>query len=158
VIAAFARPHSWLWLLTFHIAFALLLVGAALTVAVVSVAALRQADAPLVVDLRRIALRTNLFLTLPAFVGVHIFGMILADREYPSGTKSPGWLDAGFSITDAFGVFGIIVLSLLQWWVLRRARAGQLRGWQAQLTSWLSPATILLLLVVLFVMAGKPGQ
>jgi hypothetical protein len=158
MIGAYGRPHTWSWLLTFHVISAVVLVGAAITVAILSVAAIRQTDAARVTLLRRLALRTTLLLGIPAFLGAHIFGMILADKEYPSGTKSPGWLDAGFGITDAFGVFGIIVLGLLQWWVLRRSRSGKTHGWQAQLATWLSPATMAVLFVVLFVMAGKPGQ
>src|SRR5204863_3756777 len=145
-------------LLTFHLIGAFVLVGGVLTVAILSVAALRQAAPERVALLRSLALRTNLLLVLPAFVAVHIFGMVLADREFPSGTKSPGWLDAGFGITDGAGVIGIVLLSLLQWWVLRRARAGALRGWPAQTASYLSPAVLAAFLVVLFLMAGKPGS
>jgi len=158
MIAAYGRPHTWSWLLTFHVISAIVLVGAAITVAILSIAAIRQTDAARVTLLRRLALRTTLFLAIPAFLGAHIFGMILAGKEYPSGVKTPGWLEDGFGLTDAFGVFGIIVLGLLQWWVLRRTRSGKTHGWQAQLATWLSPVTMVLLFVVLFAMAGKPGS
>jgi hypothetical protein len=156
MLAIYGRPTDWNWLLMFHIMSAFALIGAALVVTSASVYALRSSpEASLM--LRRLALRANLFFVLPAFIAVHLFGQILADREFPSGVKSPGWLDAGFGLTDAFGIFGIIVLSLIQWWALRKARTGPV-GWQGAVATWLAPATFALLLVVLFVMAGKPGS
>lgn len=158
MLGLFGRPDTWSWLLTFHLIGAFTLVGAAITVSIFSVAAIRSTDAERIIDLRRLALRTNLLLALPAFVVVHIFGQMLADKEFPEGVKSPDWLGAGFGITDGVGVIGIIILSLLQWWVLRRARSGARAGWQAQVTTWLSPTVLAALLVVLFLMAGKPGS
>lgn len=159
MLAIYGRPADWNWLLMFHVISALLLVSAALVVTTASLYALRRTTATeATLLLRRLALRTNLFLAIPAFLAVHIFGQVLADREFPKGTESPGWLDTGFLLTDVFGVVAIIILSLLQWWVLRRARSGAVAGWQAQAASWLAPAGLGMLLVVLFVMAGKPGQ
>jgi NADH:ubiquinone oxidoreductase subunit 6 (subunit J) len=157
MLALYGRPHTWLWLLTFHVISAFILVGAAITVAIFSIAALRQTDTGRVTELRRLALRTTLIVAIPAFIGAHLFGQILAGKEFPKGTKTPGWLDTGFVVTDAFGVFGIVVLGLLQWWVLRRAKAGTIGGWQAKVATWLSPITMAALFVVLFVMAGKPS-
>lgn len=159
MVGAYGRPDTWNWLLTGHLIGAVALVGAAITVSIFSVAANRSADGARVTDLRRLALRTNLMLALPAFVAVYVFGVALADKEYPGkGVDEPSWLGWAFGFTDLVGVFGIIVLSLLQWWVLRRARSGALAGWQAQVATWLSPAVLALLLVILFLMAGKPGK
>jgi uncharacterized membrane protein len=158
MLALYGRPHSWNWLLMFHVISAFTLLAAALVVTCASVAARRSAARPeATLLLRQIALRANLFLAVPAFLGLHIFGMVLADKEYPKGTKTPGWLDAGFGLTDLFGIVGIVILSLLQWWALRRTRAGK-PGWQGTVSGWLAPASFALLLVVLFLMAGKPGQ
>ena len=159
MLAIYGRPADWNWLLMFHVISALLLVSAALVVTTASLYALRRTTTPeATLLLRRLALRTNLFFAIPAFLAVHIFGQVLADREFPKGTESPGWLDTGFLLTDVFGVVAIIILSLLQWWVLRRARSGSLKGWQARIATWLSPVVFTLLLVVLFLMAGKPGS
>ncbi len=156
-LAAFGRPSSWNWLLMFHLFSAFVLVAGFLVVATASVLALRsRGDASLL--LRRIALRTNLMVVIPGFVGTHIFGMILGDREYPKGAKTPGWLDAAFGLTDLFGIVWIILLSLLQWWVLRRARKDKAGGWQAQVASWVPPLGLALLGAIVFVMAGKPGS
>jgi hypothetical protein len=157
MLAIYGRPTDWNWLLMFHVMSAFALIGAALVVTSASVYALRRGSPEASLMLRRLALRVNLFFALPAFIAVHLFGQILADREFPSGVKSPGWLDAGFGLTDAFGIFGIIVLSLIQWWALRKARKGP-AGWQGTVASGLAPASFALLLVVLFVMSGKPGS
>ncbi len=148
---------SWNWLLMFHLFSAFILVAGFLVVTAASVLALRAPGKPGIL-LRRVALRTNLMVVIPGFVGAHIFGMILGDREFPKGEKSPGWLDAAFGLTDLFGIVWIILLSLLQWWVLRRARGGAAGGWQAQVASWIPPLGLALLGAIVFVMAGKPGS
>ena len=80
--------------------------------------------------LRAIAFRTNLVLVIPAFILVHVFGAMLADREYP-GDAAPGWLDSAFAITTIATIAALVLLAL-QFWVLRRVRAGHLGGWQAR--------------------------
>jgi hypothetical protein len=123
----------------------------------VSLAAARSADQSLVTMLRSVAFRTNLALVLPAFIAVIVLGGSLADKEYP-GDVSPDWLDASSVITEIAGIVGAILLTLLQWWVLRRARAGAIRGWQAAVATYVAPLVLASLFVVLFLMAGKPGQ
>jgi hypothetical protein len=155
MLALYGRPDTWNWLLMFHIFTALALVAGTFVVASASVAALGSADQGRVTLLRRVALRTNLALVLPAFIAVIVLGATLADKEYP-GDTSPGWLDVGWHLTEGAGVVGGILLSLLQWWVVRRARAGQTRGWQAQVASYVAPLVFAAILVVLFLMSGKP--
>jgi hypothetical protein len=86
-------------LLFAHILSAMILFGGVLAVAGVSVAAQRRAWPDQVPLLRALAFRTNLLLVLPGFVAVHVFGDLLANREYKHG--QPDWLDLGFAITDA---------------------------------------------------------
>ena len=151
---AVLRPDSWNWLLLFHLLAAFALVGGVLTVVFVSFAAGRKAWPAQVPLLRAIAFRTNLVVVLPAFIAVHVFGDLLANREYKHG--DPDWLSAGFAITDIALIVGGVLLTLLQFWVLRRTRAGEAGGWQAGLASYL-PAVILAALVsVIVLMAGKP--
>ena len=104
--------------------------------------------------LRAIAFRTNLVLVFPAFILVHVFGALLADREYP-GDSAPGWLDGAFAITT-IATIAVLVLLGLQFWVLRRVRAGRLGGWQAGLATYLAPVVLAAMVVVLVLMAGKP--
>jgi hypothetical protein len=148
------RPDNWNWLLLFHLLSAFTLVAGVITVVLVSLAASRKAWPAQVPLLRAIAFRTNLLVVLPGFILVHLFGDLLANREYKH--SDPDWLGASYGITDGALIVGGVVLTLLQFWVLRRTRAGQLGGWQAQLASYL-PAVILAALVsVIVLMAGKP--
>jgi hypothetical protein len=150
------RPDTWNWLLFFHITFAFVLVGGVITVVIVSVAArvaALQAHLPL---LRGMAFWTNLAVVLPAFIGLRIFAEILAGKEFPNGTPNPDWLDLSYPLTDGALVIGGVLLTLLQYWVVRRTRAGKTGGWQAQLATVLPPIFLATLVTVVVLMAGKP--
>jgi hypothetical protein len=148
------RPDSWNWLLLVHLLAAFALVGGVLTVVLVSLATARKAWPEQVPLLRAIAFRTNLVVVLPAFIAVHVFGDLLANREYKHG--DPDWLSAGFAITDIALIVGGVLLTLLQFWVLRRTRAGQAGGWQAGVASYLPAVIVAALVSVIVLMAGKP--
>jgi hypothetical protein len=154
VLAVLGRPHDQEWLLLFHLVGVFALLGGVLAVTIASLAALARGLDERVVVLRRVALATNLLVVLPGFVTVYVFGAILADRRFPN---SPDWLDLAFPLTDASVVVGFLALTLLQWWTLRRARAGTLRGLPAAAASVLPPLVLALLLVILFLMTAKPG-
>ena len=143
------------WLLFAHILSAMLLFGGVLAVATVSLAAQRRAWPDQVPILRALAFRTNLFVVLPGFVAVHVFGDLLANREYKHG--NPDWLDTGFAITDADLIVGGVVLTLLQFWVVRRARSSEPGGWQATSATVLPVIVLGALVGAIVLMAGKPG-
>ncbi len=151
---AVLRPDSWNWLLLFHLLAASALVGGVLTVVLVSLAAARKAWPEQVPLLRAIAFRTNLVVVLPAFIAVQVGGDLLANREYKHG--DPDWLSAGFAITDISLILGGVLLTLLQFWVLRRTRAGQTGGWPAALASYLPVVILAALVTVIVLMAAKP--
>jgi hypothetical protein len=140
-------------LLFAHILSAMILVGGVLTVVVVSQAAQRVAG-PARVLLRTLAFRTNLIVVLPGFVAVHVFGDLLANREFEH--DEPRWLDLGFAITDLDLIVGGVALTLLQFWVLRRTRAGRPGGWQASLATVLPWLVLAALAAAIVLMAGKP--
>jgi hypothetical protein len=104
-----------------------------LTIVTVSAAAQQRAWPDQIPLLRALAFRTNLLIVLPCFVAVHVFGDLLANREYEHG--QPDWLDIGFAITDIDLIAGGVVLTLLQFWVLRRTRAGEPGGRPASLAT-----------------------
>jgi hypothetical protein len=141
-------------LLFAHILSAMILFGGVLTVVTVSVAAQQQAWPAQVPLLRALAFRTNLLVVLPGFVAVHVFGDLLANREYKHG--QPDWLDIGFAITDIDLIVGGVILTLLQFWVLRRTRAGEPGGWQASLATVLPWIVLAGLVAAIVLMAGKP--
>jgi hypothetical protein len=153
-MVAAIRPESWNWLLFFHLLFAFVLIGGLLTVVFTSFAAARHARVAQAPLLRGIAFGTNLAVVLPSFIGLRVFGEILADREY--GDAEPDWLEASFALTDLSIAVGGIVLTLIQYWVLRRARSGNPGGWPAQLATFLPPAVLVVLVAVIVMMAGKP--
>ena len=145
------RPTDWNWLLLGHIASAMILVGGLMVVTLAALTALRKPPtAPL---LQAVAFWVNLALVIPAFIAVHIFGGILSDREYDN--HEPSWLNAGFAITTV-ATIAAIVLAALQYWVLRRARAGR-AGWPAALTASLGPLLLAAMVAVIVLMAGKPS-
>lgn len=156
-VYGFSRPDTWNWLLLFHIVSAVLVFAGAAVVASASLYALRTAVPERALLLRRVALITSL-LTIPPYIGIHVFGELLVNREYPNNESEPTWLGLAYGLTSLYAIISIILLALLQWWVVRRTRAGDVSGWQAKLASWLSPVGPALLLVVLFLMSGKPGQ
>jgi len=147
------RPTDWNWLLLAHLAAAFVLVAGLIVAVLVSLVAQRQAQSDHVPLLRAIAFRTTLVLALPGFILVHVFGAMLADREY--GDAAPGWLDSAFAITTIATIAALLLLAL-QFWVLRRVRAGHLGGWQAGLATYLAPVVLAAMVVVLVLMAGKP--
>ncbi len=151
---AVVRPDDWNWLLFGHLLAAFALVGGVATVVLVSLAAGRRARPNQVPLLRAIAFRTNLVVVLPSFIAVHVLGDVLAGREYEHG--DPDWLSAGFAITDAALIVGGVLLTLLQFWVLRRTRSGRPGGWQAALATYLPALVLAALVSVIVFMAGKP--
>jgi len=151
---AVVRPDDWNWLLLFHLLAAFTLVGGVITVVLVSLAAGRKAWPDQVPLLRAIAFRTNLVVVLPAFIAVHVFGDILAGRQYEHG--DPDWLSASFAITDIALIVGGVLLTLLQFWVLRRTRAGRTGGWPAGLATYLPAVILAALTAVIVLMTGKP--
>lgn len=85
---------------------------------------------------------------------MHVFGDLLANREYKHG--QPDWLDIGFAITDIDPIVGGVLLTLLQFWVLRRNRAGEPGGWQASLATVMPWIVLAGLAAAIVLMAGKP--
>jgi hypothetical protein len=141
-------------LLFAHILAAMILFGGVLTVVTVSVAARRRAWPDQVPLLRALAFRTNLVVVLPGFVAVHVFGDLLANREFKH--DQPDWLEIGFAITDIDLIVGGVLLTLLQFWVLRRTRAGEPGGWPASLATVLPWLVLAGLVAAIVLMAGKP--
>jgi hypothetical protein len=150
---AIIRPDDWNWLLFFHVLLGMIAIGGVLTVVATSLAALRVAGQQVTL-LRVLAFRANALAVLPALVGLYVLGTILSDREF--GDDSPTWLDTSWRITDATIVVGGVLLTIVQYWVARRARTGVTGGWPAAIASYLPLAVLAALGVVVFLMSGKP--
>lgn len=150
---AVVRPTDWNWLLLGHIGSAMLLVGGLMVVTMASLVALRKVPAEQVPLLQGIAFGVNLVVVIPALIAVHVFGGILSDREYDG--HEPTWLSTGFAITTVATIVALL-LAVVQFWVLRRARAGQRGGWQATLTASVGPLLLAAMVAAIVLMAGKP--
>ena len=150
---AVLRPTDWNWILLFHLLTAFLLVGGMIVVALTSLGTGR-ARAEQVPMLRTIAFRTTLILVIPMYVLIHVFGPMLADREYPD--DSPGWLGTSYAL-GTFGVIFAVVLAALQYWGIRRLRAGKAAAWPEWIAGWLPVVLLLSLVATIWLMSAKPS-
>ena len=146
------RPTDWNWILLFHLLTAFLLVGGMLIVTITSIGTGR-ARGEQVPMLRSIAFRTTLILVIPMYVLIHVFGPMLADREYPHHT--PNWLDTSFGLAT-IGLVLTLVLAALQYWGLRRVRTERTTGWPEWIVNWLPVLLLLSLVATIWLMSAKP--
>ena len=151
-VLAGIRPTDWNWILFGHLLTAFLLVGGMIVVVLVSLATRRARPEQLPL-LRVIAFRTNLIVVIPMYVLIHVFGPMLANREYPD--EDPGWLGPSFMLAT-LGILLALLLAALQFWVLRRLRAAKTAGWQEWIADWLPVLLLASLVAVIVLMAGKP--
>ena len=128
-----------------HVLGALALFGGVLTVAIVSIAALRIPAHALL--LRRIAFWTTLVLMLPAWLVMYFGGYWLLGHE-GLDHNTPGWTNAGARIADA-GALLLILLLVLGWLGIKRPRLGP---WVAGIGT----LYVVALAVAWFFMSGKP--
>jgi hypothetical protein len=143
VSAAIFVPGRSNWLLFAHVAAAFVFFGAALTVAVVSMAATRARSESESTLLSQLAFRVDVLVLWPALVILVGAGAQLASSEDAYGR---GWLRWGMILTGVLAVLGGGVLAV----VSRRPRRGPLLTLVATLT-------LVLLVVVFWLMTAKPG-
>ena len=128
------------WLLFVHIAAAFVFFGAVLTVAVAGTVATRARE-PAVIE--RLARRVHLLLVWPSLVILVAAGAQLASKE---DVYARGWLRLGMGLTAA-----VAVLAALEGWL------GSRRGERSPVARILAALAVVLLVVVLWAMAAKPG-
>jgi hypothetical protein len=137
---ALVRPDSWNFPLFLHVLGAMILVGA--TAATVTIAV----GAP---ALRRLLVRTIVFLVLPAWALMRFAGQWIDSKEDVSG--DPTWLGIGFIVGDA-GLVLLLITALLAWWGLHRPdRRGPLRA-----VAVISGIYLVALFVAVWAMTAKP--
>ena len=105
---------------------------------------------------RRSAPRTITPLTTAATSGVGILRFPLKAPQLEELVRSSLQEDAAFNDITTIATVVALVLLAIQFWVLRRVRAGHLGGWQASLATYLAPLLLIAMTVVLVLMAGKP--
>ena len=129
-----------------HVLGALALFGGALTVAIVSLAALRIPAHALL--LRRIAFWTTLVLVLPAWILMYFGGYWLLSHE-GLDESTLGWAEAGIHLAEVAAALTIVLL-ILSWLARRRPRLGP---WLAGVATLYALA----LAVAWFFMSAKPS-
>ena len=129
-----------------HVLGALALFGGALTVAIVSLAALRIPAHALL--LRRIAFWTTLVLVVPAWILMYFGGYWLLSHE-GLDESTLGWAEAGIHLAEVAAALTIILL-ILSWLARRRPRLGP---WLAGVATLYALA----LAVAWFFMSAKPS-
>lgn len=140
------RPDSWDPPLFLHVLGAVLLFGGTASIAIVSLAGLRIPEQAAL--LRTVAFRTMLVVVWPSYVLMRAAAQWILSRE-GLDEDTPGWVGVGFAVSDA-GIVVLLLLTLLGWLALRRARAG----------AWFAGLSVLYLAalgVAWFAMSAKPG-
>jgi NADH:ubiquinone oxidoreductase subunit 6 (subunit J) len=142
---ALVRPDSWNLPLFLHV------LGAASLVGAVTATFLLAASSQRWPWLRRVALRTLLFVVIPSWLLMRIAGEWLNSKEDIKG--DPTWLGIGYIVGD-LGLLILIVVTLVGWWSARHPD----RRWPGQTVAALSGLYLIALLVAMFAMSGKPGS
>jgi hypothetical protein len=128
------------WLLFVHVAAAFVFFGAVLTVALAGTVAARARE-PAVIE--RLARRVHLLLVWPSLVVLVAAGAQLASKE---DVYARGWLRFGMGLTAV-----VAVLAALEAWL------GRGRGERSPVARVLGIVALVLLVVVFWAMAAKPG-
>jgi hypothetical protein len=107
-VLASIRPDSWNFPLFVHVLGAMVLVGAA-TVAVL--AGLGSAAVPDPARLRRLAFRSLLFVTLPAYIVMRVGAEWMYSKEFEGSDDDPTWIGIGYIVADLGAL--LLLLSLI---------------------------------------------
>jgi len=149
-VVAAIRPDAWNLPLFLHVLGATLTFGTVGAVALFSFAARGRALEQAVL-LRRWALWTGLAGVVPAFVLMRVAAGWIADKEFPGDTKTPGWVDVGFVVTEP-GALLLLVMLILAWFAARREKFRA-----AAAVPWLASIYLVALGIAWFAMSAKPG-
>jgi hypothetical protein len=144
-VTAYSRPF---WPLFLHVLGAMTLVGALLTVMLVSWVAWRR---PEIAVLRRTAWTTLIAVALPAYIVMRLAGQWIYSKEGFSGNDDPTWLGVGFGVADAGLLLLLITIGAAFWWL----RSG--KPVAGRIVAVLSAVYLVLLAVAWLAMSGKWG-
>jgi hypothetical protein len=113
---AIIRPDSWNLPLFLHVLGATVLFGTVATVTIAGFATRGVVDHQLL--LTRVAQRTYMLGVIPGYILMRAGAQWIDSKEFPNGSE-PGWVGAGFLISDAGAILLIVVGILL---AVRRQR------------------------------------
>ncbi|MDH4177788.1 MAG: hypothetical protein OEW31_11055 [Thermoleophilia bacterium] len=147
-VLAATRPDSWNFPLLLHVAGAMVLVGAAATGSICSLAGSRDADAAW---LRRVAFYSFLLVALPAYLVMRIGAEWLYSKEFGETASDPTWIDVGYLTAD-LGALILLLTLVASGLAVRRGSRGLTR-----VAGVLSAVAVVGWLVAVWAMGGKPG-
>ena len=133
---------------------AMVLVGGVITAAAASLIGWRDEA----VNLRRLSLKTLLFVALPAGFVMRIGAQwVYAEEgldELPEGVDDPAWIGIGF-ITAELGGLLLLIALILGWIGLRRERGGGGPG-LLRASGVIAAVLVAIYVIAIWAMGGKP--
>ncbi len=148
---ALVRPDAWNLPLFLHVLGATVTAGGVTSVVIAGLGA-RGRTPEQAALLARIAFRALIFVVVPAFIVMRAAAQWIADKEFPSSTKTPGWVDVGFIVTEP-GALLLVALIVISYLAARRGGVGRL----ATTVPILAGIYLAALAVAWWVMSAKPG-
>jgi hypothetical protein len=142
------RPTSFNLPLFLHVLGAMALVGAMLTVVLVSWVAWARPDQPV---LRRATWKTLLVVAVPSFLVMRLAGQWIYSKEGFSGNDDPTWLGIGYMVGDMGLLLLLVTLGVAFWW----QRSG--KPVAGRIVAVLASVYLVLLAIAWLAMSGKWG-
>lgn len=142
---ASSRPF---WPLFLHVLGAMTLVGAVLTVALLSWVAWARPDLGV---LRRATWMTLLAVALPSYLLMRLAGQWIYSKEGFDGQNDPTWLGVGYGVADMGLLLLLVTLGVAFWW----KRAGKPAA--GRIVAVLSSVYLVVLAIAWLAMSGKWG-
>lgn len=147
---AILRPHSWDFPLFLHVFGAMVLFGATLATATLSLTSWRL---PGVTALSRSAFWALLGVAIPAWIVMRVGAQWTYSKEHHQlFEKDPTWIGIGFGVADAGLLILLIATGLAFWW--QRSQ----KPIAGRIVSGLALVYIVLLAVAWLAMSGKWGS
>jgi hypothetical protein len=147
-IVATIRPDSWNLPLFLHVLGATALFGTTATIAIVGFRSRARSDQA--AFLSRLVLRIFLLGVVPAWILMRVAAQWIDGKEFPK--QEPGWVGAGYIVSEGGGVF-LIVVGILAWVSARRDG----RGRAALAVPLIASVVLIALGVAWFAMSAKPA-
>lgn len=152
------RPDDWNFALLLHVLGASILLGALITALTAQLLSWNRRTPADVIPFARFSFRTLLFVAIPAWFLMRIGGEWIASKEGLNDLEdTPGWLDIGYIVGDASGLFLLISVILAGLGARNLGRSNGERG-----ATLVRVATVLVVLLVIayvittWAMSAKP--
>jgi hypothetical protein len=140
------RPDSWNLPLFLHVLGAMLLFGATLSAAILSIAAWRRSDRPV---LARATFLTLLVAAIPAWVLMRGGAAWIYSKEGYNGKNDPTWIGIGFAAAEPGLLILLVATGAAFWWRRSNKPVG------GRIVAVLSSLYLVLLAVAWLAMSGK---